>query len=947
MKKIIMTIGLFCAVCVSALAQNTITMKFTGRNQNNDWIPLSYVLVENQTQRWQELVYYPDTTLFMGNVGIDDYLQNEKVQLFQNVPNPFDGVTDFALQLDEDQRVLLEIYDVNGKMVAQYEHALPQGQHLFRATLTAPQTYLLSAKTENDRLHIKMVNKGNGGENSIAYLGEGGSIQYQLKSDSKDNAPYYFANGDWMKYVGYANLCGTEYVSTPVEQNQTQSETVNLVFTLPVPTVITNAADNITASSARLNGDANGQGYTLTERGFYYGSSNSSMTEKVVSNGTGDGAYASFITDLNPGSTYYFKAYAKSPMGTVYGQTLSVQTLATYPTVNTGTISDIMPTSAIGQGNVVSNNGATVTERGLCWSSTTQFPTLTNANHVSAGTGGNGNYSCSMTGLVPITTYYVRAYATNSEGTAYGNTVSFTTLAPTVATITTTSVTNITQNSAASGGNVTADGGATVTARGVYWSTSQNPTVSNSHTTNGSGTGSFTSSMTGLTAGTTYYVRAYATNSAGTAYGNQVSFTTPATLPTVSTTTVTSITSTSATSGGNVTATGGASVTARGVCWSTSQNPTVSNSHTTNGSGTGSFTSSMTGLTAGTTYYVRAYATNSAGTAYGNQVSFTTNASVPTVTTTSVTNITQNTATSGGNVTATGGASVTARGVCWSTSQNPTVSNSHTTNGSGTGSFTSSMTGLTAGTTYYVRAYATNSAGTAYGEQKSFTTAIPFTCGTSTVTDYDGNTYNTVQIGQQCWMKQNLRTTHYSDGTTISLGSTMSTSTAYRYYPNNNSSNVSTYGYLYNWKAVMRNSSSSSSNPSGVQGICPTGWHVPSDADWTQLENYVGSQSAYQCGGNSTNIAKALASTTGWNNSTNTCAVGNTPSTNNATGFSAVPAGYYYGSYSSFGYDADFWSATQHGSYGAYRRYLIYYDATVGRYSNSEYFGFSVRCLRD
>ena len=150
----------------------------------------------------------------------------------------------------------------------------------------------------------------------------------------------------------------------------------------------------------------------------------------------------------------------------------------------------------------------------------------------------------------------------------------------------------------------------------------------------------------------------------------------------------------------------------------------MSGSHTSNGSGTGSFTSSITGLTPNTTYYVRAYATNSAGTAYGTQRTFTTaqQVYVPTVTTNTVSNITQNSATCGGNVVDAGGGTVTARGVCWSTSQNPTVSGSHTSNGSGTGSFTSSITGLTPNTTYYVRAYATNSAGTGYGTTRTFTT---------------------------------------------------------------------------------------------------------------------------------------------------------------------------------------------------------------------------------
>ena len=218
----------------------------------------------------------------------------------------------------------------------------------------------------------------------------------------------------------------------------------------------------------------------------------------------------------------------------------------------------------------------------------------------------------------------------------------------------------------------------------------------------------------------------------------------------------------------------------------------------------------------------------------------------------------------------------------------------------------------------------------------------------ATVTDVDNNTYNTVKIGNQCWMKENLRTTRYANGTSIALGSSASTTTAYRYYPDNNSSNVSTYGYLYNWPAVMGNSSSSNANPSGVQGICPTGWHVPSDAEWTQLIDYVGSQTEYQCNSSSSKIAKALASTTGWNSSTFTCAVGNNPSANNATGFSALPASLYgNGYYNHFGNNALFWSASVSSVYNAYCRNLNYNDASVLRHNYYSYYGFSVRCLRD
>ncbi|MBR4488830.1 MAG: fibrobacter succinogenes major paralogous domain-containing protein [Bacteroidales bacterium] len=242
----------------------------------------------------------------------------------------------------------------------------------------------------------------------------------------------------------------------------------------------------------------------------------------------------------------------------------------------------------------------------------------------------------------------------------------------------------------------------------------------------------------------------------------------------------------------------------------------------------------------------------------------------------------------------------------------------------------------------------------AYGQEESFTTQEENVLvdgqpcpNTATLTDIDGNTYNTVQIGQQCWMKENLRTTKYADNTTISQGSSTSTTTAYWYYPNNSSSNMSTYGLLYNWKAVMRDATSSSANPSGVQGICPNGWHVPSDAEWTQLTDYVSSQIQYVCGSDNTYIAKSLASTTGWNSSTSTCAVGNTPSNNNATGFGAFPAGYYAGSYGSFGTYAYFWSATEGSSGYAYYRSLLNYYAYVSRYYYGKNHGFSVRCVRD
>lgn len=392
--------------------------------------------------------------------------------------------------------------------------------------------------------------------------------------------------------------------------------------------------------------------------------------------------------------------------------------------MTTNQASNVTSYSSSSGGDVTSDGNAFITARGICWG-TSQNPSIS-GNKTTDGTG-TGAFTSSLTGLNANTIYYVRAYATNSAGTSYGQQVTFTTSPIITAPVVTTSTpVNVTFNSASAGGEVTDDGNSAVTARGICWNTSQDPTISGSKTNDGTGTGKFTSSISGLNPNTTYYVRAYATNNAGTSYGSQVTFTTPlnVTAPVVNTSAVTGITSNTASSGGEVTDDGNAAVTSRGICWNTSQNPSISGNKTTDGTGTGAFSSNLTGLNGNTTYYVRAYATNSAGTSYGTEVTFTTgqNISSPVVTTNSVSSITTTSVTAGGEVTADGGATVTARGICWNTTPNPTTSHSKSINGTGSGAFTSGITGLIPNTTYYVRAYATNIAGTSYGPEVSFTT---------------------------------------------------------------------------------------------------------------------------------------------------------------------------------------------------------------------------------
>ena len=387
-------------------------------------------------------------------------------------------------------------------------------------------------------------------------------------------------------------------------------------------------------------------------------------------------------------------------------------------------------------------------------------------------------------------------------------------------TVVTKSVGEVTETSAKVVGQVTADGGAEVTERGVCWSIDGTPTILDYRVKDiEGGLGSYDILFTDLVPNTQYYVRAYATNEAGTGYGDEKTFTTlddtpeepgdepeepgdepeqpgdepetpeqpeepgdepetpeqpeepgdepetpeqPEGAPVVTTSEITGITVKSAKCGGEVISGGDAVIVARGVCWNTSGQPTVSDTYTMDGSNIGSYTTNMTNLEHNTTYYVRAYATNAKGvTGYGEEVTFKTlEKLLPTVTTIAeVTDITVNSAKCGGEVTFNGNVTVTERGICWGTSPNPTIEYNKTKTGSGVGSYTSKMTNLEHGTTYYVRAYATNEVGTAYGEEVNFTTIeklLPTVTTSAEVTDI---TAYSAKCGGEVTFDGNLATT--------------------------------------------------------------------------------------------------------------------------------------------------------------------------------------------
>lgn len=477
-----------------------------------------------------------------------------------------------------------------------------------------------------------------------------------------------------------------------------------------------------------------------------------------------------------------------------------------------------------------------------------------------------------------------------------------------------------------SGGTIISDGGGQILSRGVCWSTDKSPTISNDKTSDGTGTGIFISRIEGrFQRLTTYYLRAYATNSSGTSYGNEVSFTTPCNWGLDYIFKTISILSPSNGAVGqetNPTLTWGTSGTYDrfDVYLNTVPDPTTKIAE-----GVSSSSLTIYGLIGSTTYYWKVLAWESAfpcNKVASSISSFTTGQDIKpvSVSTAAVTTYTDTSAIVGGNITSDGGSPVTERGIYWGTSQNPESTGTKLQIGSGTGSFSTTLSGLNNDATYYVRAYAVNTAGTVYGLQISFN----LTSGSPAVTDIDGNIYNTVSIGTQVWMAENLKTIRYNDGTSIPLvtdgGSWVSLSTpGYCWYNNDADSYKDIYGAIYNWYAV------------NTGKLCPAGWHIPSGEELTILEEFLGGY--YIAGGK-----LKEAGTSHWE-------YPNTGATNES-GFTGLPGGYrgnngmFYGK----GIRSSWWSSSPYAYSGSLDvNSTAFYGGGIG---TSKIMGFYVRCLK-
>jgi uncharacterized protein (TIGR02145 family) len=709
--------------------------------------------------------------------------------------------------------------------------------------------------------------------------------------------------------------------------------------------ITTSAVSQITGYSAYSGGEITDDGGAgITARGICWSiqpDPDLQNNEGVTTDGTGIGPFISELTGLQHNTKYYIRAYATNDVQTTYGNQEEFSTLGE-ATITTEPVHNIQAFTAQTGGIITNNGGAPITTRGVCWG--TQIdPTLENSDGFTMDGSGTGDFNSELSNLQPGTAYYVRAYATNSVGTAYGNQLVFTSSSGMV-TMATKEISGITSSAAQSGGQITDDGGAPITVRGICWGIQPEPNLQSNlgMTTDGSGVGDYTSNLNGLEKNTTYYVRAYATNGVGTFYGNQKIFSTIGE-PVLITQSIGSITAVSAVGGGTILDDGGASITARGICWGTQPAPDLESNDgfTFNGTGTGSFTANMTGLEAYTDYFVRAYATNSVGTSYGNEVVFTTRNGIVVLSTQPVVNITTSGAESGGEITDDGGAAIISRGICWGNLPNPDLQNNvgFTNDGSGAGYYASSMTGLESNTQYYVRAYATNSVGTYYGAEYPFTTE--FLCGGSIIDPRDGTAYTTVQIGDQCWFSENLNI-----GTMISdLIDQTNNGLTEKYCYDNNESNCDIYGGLYLWDEMMDYQASDNGNPGTSEGICPDGWHLATEAEWQNLEIFLGMDpnTVLMEGwrGDDEGGQLKTTGTTYWL-SPNTGAT-------DAHGFSALPGGRRNvdGGFQDLGIEARFWTATEGNTSNAWYRGLANASSLIGRNNVPKMTGRSVRCIKD
>ncbi len=578
------------------------------------------------------------------------------------------------------------------------------------------------------------------------------------------------------------------------------------------------------------------------------------------------------------------------------------------PTVDSDSISGITGSAATLHGRILSDGGESVTARWFLYGTTRTA--LTDSIGGTVGTP-DSLFTASISALTPAGTWYMAAFAKNAKGTSSGDTLTFT--IPVAPTMDTDSISSITATAATFHGRTLSTGGAALSHRWFRYGTSAAALNDSIAGVAGTPDSLFTASVTSLAAGT-YYVAAFGKNVVGTSSGDTLQFVVPI-APTMDTDSISSITASGGTFHGRTLSTGGAALSHRWFRYGTSAAALNDSIAGVAGTPDSLFTASVTSLTPGT-YYVAAFGKNVVGTSSGDTLQFVIPVA-PTMDTDSISLRTSTTATLHGKVVSNGGGALSHQWFRYGASA-ASLTDSVAVAGTAT-PFTVSLTGLSPATRYYFAAFGKNAAGTATGDTLSFWTK----CSVDSVV-YQGYTYGVIQSEDQCWFDENLQSTNFRDNTAIPDGFNAASwnglSTPGRAEPNGDPAQVATYGRLYNWFAV-----------SDARGLCPSGWHVPSEAAFDSLVDALGGTSV--AGQKLKAVAPLFDGT-------------------DEIGYRAVPAGGRSAAGAYLGFTtspvATFWSSTLGTTGSAALRMTLSTGSTSASITgHNSKIGYSVRCLQD
>ena len=849
-----------------------------------------------------------------------NYVNENGFAFVQTGANPFYGKTEVALQMQESGDVRLNVYDIAGKEVAAFNANLPKGVHHFQICVSQTQTYLVSAQCGIKRASIKLVNVGHDYGNAISYSG----MDFESIVRPKMELLNSYHPGDKLECTGYVHIADSLYSSdvvTLMMDSLDTLETVVLTFPIELVKIVTWVPDSITENCARIGMTAYVNDTTVnapfTEKGIVWANhANATVEDNVISAGNELGQFETQLAPLEANTPYFVRAYAITDIaGTIYGDE--------YVFLPMSQLRDNQPCAVATVTDANGNTYNTVRIGRQCWTRenlrTTRYNGTMDITNVAdlvdtyiyytdsafRDTVVTFTYDSTVvidSIIIPYDTIYQYEFHYSEEDSTITQIDTITSIVRHSDTLKLIDHITTTYISTHNGYIPHHD---TTFYYEVVWPAD---TLDHIVIDTIADTAYLFSGIDTLRIDTIHYSDysdmipyCYYPDSSATAaetYGllynymaasieGERSFAEPSGI--------------------------------RGICPAGWHIPAI-----------GEWEQMTNYLESQRVYYAGDISTNIA-----KSLAAQTNWMEDTVYTYSVGNTPSNNNMTGFSALPAGSYSdSTGAYACfWSCSgEQPTAISVFRLDYNLPGTIADMLSPDAVASVRCVRDV----------EEIADGFACP---GTPTVADVDGNVYNTIMVGGQCWMKENLRTRYYADYTALAQGEVLSDSVPYYYLPSVEETELPLYGVLYNWSAVMGSQPSSASVPSNVQGICPDGWHVPSQAEWMALNHYVGSQSEYRCGSSANSIGKALAGTYGWRPSSSACDTGDTTTVHNATGFSALPAGRYPNN--STGVTATFWSSTESSESQAVMRYLHYTTPNFSKGDLNKSSAASVRCVKD